>query len=389
MGSSHLGHRGTIGAFGNGDDAARLPRVSHVHPAPAWRSHPIVPFIQRSMSIAILALGVAGWSLFAIRAVQSILVSAFRQDPSLIYLVDWRVYFAGASDLWERDLYVDGGVAVGNLPMPVDFFNLPPMSAALALPLVPFGLDTGGLIWVVAGAIALGATAYLTARMMDVRYAPVVVGTLLFIYILQWNFAGNIVIGNVNPFVLLSLAGFAWCHLAGRDRSAGALLGLAVSLKAWPLLLVFVVVRERRWQELATALAFVACQGLIFLLWLGPEAGPAITSALLANISVAPDTVLLWTSWARVAIDWWPSWGSLAVAAVLVVIPAVGRLGIGLAILAGLSLIPNLWDHYLPTFAFAFLLIASSDELIRTLRMRQLACDLHRLRPAHRRVRHS
>jgi hypothetical protein len=43
---------------------------------------------------------------------------------------------------------------------------------------------------------------------------------------------------------------------------------------------------------------------------------------------------------------------------VLVLIPARGRLGLGLGILAGMAAVPNLWRHYLPTVAVGFLLLA-------------------------------
>jgi hypothetical protein len=324
------------------------------------------PSVSRRMRILLLALGLAGWCLYALRTVQAIVTFALHHDASSIYLLDWRVYYSGAMDLFERDLYLDSGITVGNLPMPVDVFNYPPMSAALGVPLLPFGFEVGGLIWISLGALALGASAYLTTKIIGGRIASVVTGLLLLIYALQWNFPGNVVVGNVNDLVLLTIAGFVLAHLRGWQLTAGGLLGLAIAIKAWPVLLGIVLLREHRWRELAMAAAVLVGQGLIFLLWLGPQAAPAMVSALRVTVSVPPGSVLLWTSWARAAVDWWPVWGSVAVAILLILIPASGRLGMGLALIAGLTLIPNLWDHYIPTFAFALLLVALSEDALRT-----------------------
>jgi len=321
--------------------------------------------MTRFARILLTASGAAGWLLFIARGTQSIVSYALGPDRDSVWLYDWRVYYAGALDLLERDLYLDTGIGVGDLQMPVGVFNNPPMAAVLPLPLLPFGYESGGLIWVVAGAIALAGSAFAAARVTRAPLGIAWIGLFWLAYTVQPFFVRNMVLGNVNSFMLPIVVAFAWAHLNGYHRSAGLLLGLAIAIKVWPILIGVLLIRERRWQEIAWAGALVAVQGILVLLWLGPGVLPEIVNALRTMVPIPEGVIILWTTWARATLEWWPAWGSIAVAGLLVAIPARGRLGLGLAILAGLSLIANLWDHYLPTFALAILLIVTSNEAVR------------------------
>ncbi len=340
-----------------GADLQPSPTPSPVRP-PVW---------SRFLHLLFTALAASGWLLFVARAVQSIVSYALGPDRNSVWLYDWRVYYAGALDLVERDLYRDAGITVGKLAMPVVVFNNPPMAAVLPVPLLPFGYELGGLIWVAGGAIALFGSALGAGRLTRTSIGLAWFGIFWLLYTTQPFFVRNIVLGNVNSFMLPIVVGFAWAHLRGHQRVAGMLLGLAIAIKIWPLLIGFLLVRERRWLEIAWAGGLVAAQGLLIVLWLGPDMLPDMVSALRTVVPIPAGVVVVWTTWAREALDWWPAWGSIAVAGLLVAVPARGRLGLGLAFLAGLSLVANLWDHYLPTFAFAGLLIATSTEAGRAL----------------------
>ena len=320
---------------------------------------------SRAMPLVLAAFGGVGWIILIVRATQAITSYAAAPDVDSAWLYDWRVYYAGALDLVNRALYLDTGISVNDLQMPVYVFNNPPMAAVLPLPFLPFGYQIGGLVWVVAGDIAFAACVFLTVRPNRLPYGVMLVGLLWLVYATQPFFVRNIVLGNVNSLMLLLVVAFAWAHLEGHQRLAGLFLGLAVVIKVWPFVLAVLLVRERRWRALLWAMAFVVVQGVLILLWLGPDMLPAMLGALGTHVPIPPTVVVLWTSWAREALDWWPAWGSLIVAGLLLAIPARGRLGIGLGILAGMSLIANLWDHYLPTFAFALFIIGSSPEVVR------------------------
>lgn len=337
-------------------------------PLPSPTASPVrPPGSSRFLRLLFTALAASGWLLFVARAGQSIVAYALGPDRNSVWLYDWRVYYSGALDLVERDLYRDGGISVGKLAMPVTVFNNPPMAAVIPVPLLPFGYELGGLIWVVAGAIALLGSALGAGRLTRTSFGIAWFGIFWLLYTTQPFFVRNIVLGNVNSFMLPIVLGFTWAHLRGHQRVAGMLLALAIAIKVWPLLMGFLLIRERRWLEIAWAGGLVAAQGLLIMLWLGPDVLPNMVNALRTVVPIPAGVVVVWTTWARETLNWWPTWGSIAVAGVLVAIPARGRLGLGLAVLAGLSLVANLWDHYLPTFAFAALLMATSTDAGRAL----------------------
>jgi hypothetical protein len=325
----------------------------------------VAPLPFRTLRLLAHVIGGAGWLVLLLRGGQAILAYAAGPNVDSVYLYDWRVHYAGALDLLERDLYLDGGISLGAHQMPVDVFNLPPGAAALVLPLLPLGYDLGGLLWVSLGFVALIAGAWWFARLWDWHWAVAATGVLLFAYSLQPFFVRVTVLGNVNPLMVPLLVAFVWAHTRKKQRVAGALLGAAVALKVWPIALAPLLIRERRWLELAWASTLVAAQGLAAITWLGPNAPSALIDAVRTHVPIPPGVDVLWTSWAREVFAWWPAWGALGVAAGLLMVPARGRLGLGLGFLAGLSLIANIWDHYLPAFALAWVLILSSPEVRR------------------------
>ncbi len=98
----------------------------------------------------------------------------------------------------------------------------------------------------------------------------------------------------------------------------------------------------------------IIIQGVILITWLGWDVLPSMIAALTAWLPTVPDDIL-WTSWARY---WWgwPDWIGPVLAVAFVALPVRGTLAVALGLLAGLSLINNIWDHDLPTFAFIVVL---------------------------------
>jgi hypothetical protein len=95
------------------------------------------------------------------------------------------------------------------------------------------------------------------------------------------------------------------------------------------------------------------------ILWLGLDSIGAMADALRTFVPILPGIPVLWTTAFRIWWDWWPTWGSVLLAALLVAIPVRGLPAIGLAMIAGIGIIPNIWDHYLPTLMVAVLFVAS------------------------------
>lgn len=322
-------------------------------------NRPLAAFLLHGVAIAV---GLVLWTTWLTRCATIVIAHAELLPRRNTWLYDWNVYHAAASDLLERSLYRGPLVEPGH-PLPVEVFNYPPLAAAWAVPLLPFGREPGGIAWLVIGILATSAGALLATRAVGLswRWASVVAGLALAIYATLWpHIENDILLANNNHLVFALAAGFAMAHVQGHQRVAGVVLALAIGTKLWPVALVVLLLRERRWLELRWAATALAVQGVLALAWLGPDViGPMVPAILGQNLSRGgTGTVpVLWTTWARQAWDWWPAWGTYAVAGALLLVPATGRLGLGLGIIGGLSLNLYLWHHYAPVFAFGVVLI--------------------------------
>jgi hypothetical protein len=316
---------------------------------------------------ALVAGSIAGWGVFAFVSVRYVLVSLARwaEQPFFIYY-DWRVFLIGAEQLLERSLY---RVPLGDpsQPTPLDVFNLPPMAAAPAIPLIPTGAVAGGAVWQLASAAALAFAGVALPRLLGFAWSRSVVlgGIGLGAYaaftwlpmpqeLMYW---WGLVLGTNNFIVLGLVAGFAIAYVSGRERSAGLLLAAAVASKLWPLALLPLVLRERRWTVAVWTLGALAVHAILLLAWLGPDVVPHAVRAL--RQSDNPDTLVIGVASLGRLVEWWPSWAPVAVGLFLVALPLRGLSGLGMGVLAGLAVITNLWGHYLSTVLFGLILAAS------------------------------
>jgi hypothetical protein len=280
--------------------------------------------------------------------------------PMDTWLLDWHVYSAGARDFVNHELY--SVPLVSSYRLPVDAFNYPPLSAIVAIPLLPLPDAVGGNAFVAVNVLAMAGACVLAASILGARQ-PWLWGGLGFLAYTIHPWFKLAFLGNNTPLVLFLVTAFAHQHLRGSQRNAGLLLGAAIGLKLWPLALVPLLLRERSWVALAYAFAVAAASGLVTLAWLGPEIVRPAIDALQTTAVIELDNPVFFVSWLRETQPWWPSWGGLVMAAILVLIPAKGRMGIALGILGGLAVVPNLWRTYVPTLAFAALLAVA--DLLR------------------------
>ena len=284
-------------------------------------------------------------------------LDAMADNPIGLFLLDWHVYAAGGRDLVERDLY--STLLRSAYHIPLDQFNYPPLAAALALPFLLVPDSVGGPLFVLVNGAAVGGTAVLLAHVIRLPH-PWLWGGALFAYY-SWNLFGGwsrtAVVGNNTPLILLFVASFIAAQLANRSVAAGALLGIAIATKVWPATLLVPLARERRWRTIAWAVGVAATTTAVLLLWLG---GPTVIAPMLRALAVrdnlGPDNVVVGITWLRERTDWWPDWGGYAVCALMLLIPAKGLTGYGLAIGAGMAAIPNLWRHYYGTIFFAIVI---------------------------------
>ena len=304
--------------------------------------------------LLLTGVGALGWGVFGCLATFHIVWNAAHPRMSIAWLYDWHVYWAGAIDFVERDLY-RGPLLLPGWPLPTPVFNQPPGAAILAVPFLPLGHDLASLLWLAIGLAALLAAVVATIHLAKVRQGWAIAGAGLLVYA-DRTMVGHTILGNVNFVVLAILVGFAWSHLAMRQRTAGALLGAAIAIKLWPLALLPLLVREARWTEIRWAAAIVVVQGVFVLSWLGADVVPDLVAALRTDLPIPRGASFMWTTWAREVLGLSP-WIGPALAAAILLIPARGALGIGLGLVAGLSMVNNLWDHYMTTFALAAVLI--------------------------------
>jgi hypothetical protein len=297
-----------------------------------------------------VSLFIAATSALTASMIWAFMLVSQQFRPFSYWLQDWHVYSAGARDFLNHDLYY--APLVSQFPLPVDHFNYPPLSAIAVMPLLPLPDSLGGTIWVIANLAAVAATGVLVARILGARQ-PAMWGALAFLAYTVHPWMDLAFNGNNTPLVLCLIAAFAHEHLRGHRRSAGLLLGAAIALKLWPAALIPLLLRERRWESLLSAALVVAGTALVSTIWLGLGViGPAL-EAMQARGVVDPWNPVLYISWLRETLPWWPSWAGYVVAVFLFLIPARGKLGIGLGIFAGLAVVPNVWRTYAPTVEVA------------------------------------
>lgn len=301
------------------------------------------------------------WANWFARTASIVAVHAVQVPRRNTWLFDWNVYHAAAQDLVDGTLYRVPLREPGH-ELPIEIFNYPPLAAAWPVPLLPFGVEPGGVMWLVIGVLATSAGALLGARALGLpwTWAAVVAGAGLTLYTAWPHIDSDVLLGNNNHLMFGLVGAFALAHVRGSQRLAGVLLGLAIATKLWPVALGVLLVRERRWQEMRWTAAAAATPTLAALVWLGPSAIVPLALAVVGpNVDRGIPSVqlVIWTGWARAALDWWPVWGGYAVAVALLLLPATRLLGLGLGIVAGLSLNNYLWHHYAPTLLFGLMLV--------------------------------
>jgi hypothetical protein len=298
-------------------------------------------------------VGIVAWVSSLVAWVVRITVQQF--DPIPTWLYDWHVYAAAARGFLEGALYYEPLTSAFTLPVVV--FNYPPLSALIVAPLLLLPDQVAGTLWVTANIAAMGGAALLTARLLRMSDAAAWAGIGFFVFTFNpWSWLA--LLGNNTPLVLLLVVAFARYHMAAKQGWAGVLLGIAIGMKLWPAALLPLLLRERQWRSLLVVAGISVVVGVTTIAWLEPEVIGQAADSIRSRDDIKPGNLVFGITWLRENFDWWPSWGGYAVAIGLAIIPARGRLGLGLGILAGMAAVPNLWRHYLPTVAVGFLLLA-------------------------------
>jgi alpha-1,2-mannosyltransferase len=166
---------------------------------------------------------------------------------------DFRGYHQAARALLEgRSPYLDGA------------FSYPPLLAIVVVPLAALPLEAARLIWFAASLVALMGAFGLTYR--GLGHTPLALAATATVWGLAGTVPANLVLGQVNPFLLLLLAA-AGASVTQRPVAAAAAIGVATALKVWPGALLVIFVMRRQWRELAvgaaTALLLFAAPAMV------------------------------------------------------------------------------------------------------------------------------
>lgn len=313
----------------------------------------------------VMALSVLGWVSFVLVASNALVAAPHTPGADLSWQLDWHVYRAGASGLLEQDLY-RVPLALNSYRLPVHVYNQTPLTAVWALPFVAADVVSGGSIWLIAMLVSIGAGAILAAAAISPGRALLIAGIGLLAYSVSPFFVEDVLLGNVNGLLFLLVAAFVWLHLRRHQRWAGLILAIAIATKPWALAFLPLLAREGRWREMRWAAVALLVQGIGFLGWLGVDVLPHMVGAITSSVRIEQDIPVF--GWALVRETFHlPIWTGIVAGAGLLAIPSRGRIGLGIAILAGLTLfVVNLWQHYLPVMTLgAGLLIGPLFEKVR------------------------
>jgi hypothetical protein len=263
-----------------------------------------------------------------------------------------------------------------------------PSTAILHLPFTWLPYETSVLVYRVTSLLAMiGAIAIAgLALPVSLRVRAWWAGLLC---LLTWNaFPLSIKLGQVDAWVLLSLAGAVLAVSRGWWRCAGVAMGVAALLKISPVWLLFYCLLKRQWTVLLASAACIA-SGLLVSAW--PQHGQDLVQffvevlpslgdsplhvqnqalgAFLARLTTGDVQLLSFVA----GTGYWKMVGA-GVAAVLLLSLSAGRQKntaiaeelaavILLALLAG----PLTWDHYLAWAIIPVMLLAARLSLVHAL----------------------
>ena len=149
----------------------------------------------------------------------------------------------------------------------------PPLLALLVAPLTPLGLARGYAIWSALSLVAgLCACALLWRGLRPPGQNATALLWLWLAFLVYFPTYTALTMGQVTMILFLVVAGAWLAARSGRDRLAGVLLGVAVSLKVFTALVVVYFALQRRWRAVAWSIGTMLCAALVTLPFAGAAA---------------------------------------------------------------------------------------------------------------------
>jgi hypothetical protein len=148
----------------------------------------------------------------------------------------------------------------GGSPYSVHNFDYPPLTAVAVLPLAALGYPAARAVWFAVGHLALLLGAVVVWRELGRNLESGVV--VAAVWTLAGTVAANLVLGQINPILLLLVVLATAAMPRSRDGRAGAALGLATAFKVWPGALLWPAVVDHRWRAMVAGI-LVAVLGFV------------------------------------------------------------------------------------------------------------------------------
>jgi alpha-1,2-mannosyltransferase len=149
--------------------------------------------------------------------------------------------------------------------------NHPPFATFLAVPLASFSYPQAITIWSIVTIIGFFTLGWIVIKELQFKLAPEWYLLLIGVAACWYPFYGHIGIGQLSIVICLCVVG-AWALLRhGRDFTGGLLLGLSISVKLYPGLLLVVLILRRRWRAVWGALVFILASMILILVFINPQ----------------------------------------------------------------------------------------------------------------------
>jgi hypothetical protein len=208
--------------------------------------------------------------------------------------IDFRVYYL-AAEVWSHGgspyaMSRAAWFAYGHRVGLHDFvwpYRYPPYTAAALRPFVSLGEPAVLATWQSASVASTAAAAWLLARALGGRTMYVAAFLLLLGLAPAYD---TLLVGQINGFLLLSLAVAFWAMLRHRERTLGASLAVGTALKLVPAALVIYLLARRRWRATVWFVVGLAVLTLIAVPLVGVRA--FIEYAQWAIDLVRPESVM-------------------------------------------------------------------------------------------------
>lgn len=144
-------------------------------------------------------------------------------------------------------------LAEGRSPYLESAYLYPPATAVLCVPLAQLSYAGARRVWFALSLLAVAAAVVLLAHTVRGLERPGL--TVVAVVAVVGTLSENLVLGQLQPLLLLLLVGAHWAARRRLQLLEGALLGLAAGLKLWPALLALVPLVARRWRAFGVTAA--------------------------------------------------------------------------------------------------------------------------------------